>query len=69
MAGLLWGLVVLLVILWALGFFAAYLGSLIHILLVLAMLKILPVLPIQSTLPTLPMLSTLPVPRNAVPQA
>jgi hypothetical protein len=38
---LLWGLVVLLVILWALGFFVAHLGSLIHFLLVLAVIALI----------------------------
>ena len=41
MASLLWGLVVLLVILWALGFFVAHLGSLIHFLLVLAVIALI----------------------------
>jgi uncharacterized protein DUF5670 len=40
MAGLLWGVVVLLVVLWALGFFVAHLGSLIHFLLVLAVIAL-----------------------------
>jgi hypothetical protein len=41
MASLLWGLVVLLVVLWALGFFVAHLGSLIHFLLVLAVIALI----------------------------
>jgi hypothetical protein len=35
-----WTLVVILVILWALGFFVANIGSLVHILLVLALIAI-----------------------------
>ena len=37
---MLWTLVVILVILWALGFFVANIGSLVHILLVLALIAI-----------------------------
>jgi hypothetical protein len=38
MAGLLWTLFVILVIIWAIGFFFAHLGSLIHIAIVLAVI-------------------------------
>ncbi len=38
MGGLLWTVLVVLVILWALGFFVANLGSVIHFLLVLAVI-------------------------------
>jgi hypothetical protein len=41
MAGLLWGVVVLPVVLWALGFFVAHLGSLIHFLLALAVIALI----------------------------
>jgi uncharacterized membrane protein len=40
MAGLLWGVVVVLFLLWALGFFIANLGSIVHFLLVLAVIAI-----------------------------
>ena len=40
MGGLLWGIVVVLVVLWALGFFIANLGSIIHFLLVLAVIAV-----------------------------
>jgi uncharacterized membrane protein YoaK (UPF0700 family) len=39
--GLLWTVVVVLFVLWALGFFVANVGSLIHVLLVLAVIAIL----------------------------
>ena len=39
--GLLWAVVVALFLLWALGFFVANLGSVIHVLLVLAVIAIL----------------------------
>jgi hypothetical protein len=39
--GLLWTVVVVLFVLWALGFFIANLGSVIHVLLVLAVIAIL----------------------------
>jgi hypothetical protein len=38
MAGILWTVLVILLVLWALGFFVANLGSIIHILLVLAVI-------------------------------
>ena len=38
MAGILWTVLVILLILWALGFFVANLGSVVHILLVLAVI-------------------------------
>ena len=38
MAGILWTVFVILLILWALGFFVANLGSVVHILLVLALI-------------------------------
>lgn len=38
---MLWGVVVLLVVLWALGFFVAHLGSLIDLLLVLAVIALI----------------------------
>ncbi len=38
MAGILWTVLVILLILWALGFFVANLGSIVHILLVLAVI-------------------------------
>jgi hypothetical protein len=41
MVGLLWGLVALLVVLWALGFFVAHIGSLIHLLLVVAVIVLI----------------------------
>lgn len=41
MGSLLWGVIVLLVVLWALGFFVAHLGSLIHFLLVLAVIALI----------------------------
>lgn len=37
---LLWAIVVILVILWALGFFVVHLGSLLHLLLVIALIVI-----------------------------
>jgi hypothetical protein len=37
MAGILWTVLVILLILWALGFFIAHLGSIIHALLVIAL--------------------------------
>jgi hypothetical protein len=40
MASILWFVVVALVVLWALGFFVAHLGSLIHFLLVLAVIAL-----------------------------
>ncbi len=40
MGGILWGIVVVLVILWALGFFVAHLGSIIHLLLVIAVIAL-----------------------------
>ena len=40
MGGLLWGVVVVLVVLWALGFFIANIGSIIHFLLVLAVIAL-----------------------------
>ena len=40
MGGILWGIVVVLVILWALGFFVAHLGSIIHLLLVFAVIAL-----------------------------
>jgi hypothetical protein len=40
-AGLLWAVVLVLVVLWALGFFVANVGSLVHILLVLALIAII----------------------------
>lgn len=41
MGGLLWGIVVVLFLLWALGFFIAHVGSIIHFLLVLAVIAII----------------------------
>jgi hypothetical protein len=41
MGSLLWGVVVVLVVLWALGFFVAHIGSLIHFLLVLAVIALI----------------------------
>jgi hypothetical protein len=41
MGGLLWGLIVLLVVLWALGFFVVHIGSIIHFLLVLAVIALI----------------------------
>ncbi len=41
MGGIVWGLVVVLVVFWALGFFVAHLGSLIHLLLVVAVVAII----------------------------
>lgn len=38
---MLWGIVVILFVLWALGFFVANVGSLIHLLLVLAVIAVL----------------------------
>ncbi len=38
MVGILWTVFVILIILWALGFFVAHLGSIIYILLVLALI-------------------------------
>ena len=38
MAGILWTVLVILLVLWALGFFVANLGSVVHILLVLAVI-------------------------------
>jgi len=40
-ASILWFVVVVLVVLWALGFFVAHLGSLIHFLLVLAVIALI----------------------------
>ena len=40
MGGLLWGIVVVLVVLWALGFFVAHVGSIIHFLLVLVVIAL-----------------------------
>jgi len=37
MAGILWAVLVVLLILWALGFFVAHLGAMIHALLVIAL--------------------------------
>jgi hypothetical protein len=41
MASILWAVIVILVVLWALGFFLANLGSIIHILLVLAVIALI----------------------------
>jgi hypothetical protein len=41
MGGLLWGVVLLLVVLWALGFFVVHIGSIIHFLLVLAVIALI----------------------------
>jgi hypothetical protein len=41
MAGILWAVLVILLILWALGFFIAHLGSIIHALLVIAVVVLL----------------------------
>ncbi len=41
MAGILWGIVVVLFVLWLLGFFVAHLGSIIHLLLVLAIIAVI----------------------------
>lgn len=41
MGGLLWAVVVALFLLWALGFFVANIGSIVHVLLVLAVIAIL----------------------------
>jgi hypothetical protein len=38
MASLLWGLIVVLVLLWLLGFFVGNLGNIVHLLLVLALI-------------------------------
>ena len=40
MGNMLWAVLVVLVILWALGFFLAHLGSIIHLLLVLAVIAL-----------------------------
>jgi hypothetical protein len=41
MGGLLWTILVILLVLWAVGFFVAALGDIIHILLVLAVIVLL----------------------------
>jgi hypothetical protein len=41
MGGIIWGVAVVLFVLWALGFFVAHLGSVIHLLLVLAVVAII----------------------------
>ena len=41
MAALLWALLVILVIAWALGFFVVHLGAFIHILIVLAIIALI----------------------------
>ena len=41
MGGILWTLAVILVALWLLGFFVAHLGSVIHLLLVLAIVAVI----------------------------
>lgn len=41
LSSILWGVVVLLVILWLLGFLVAHVGSIIHVLLVLAVIVLL----------------------------
>ncbi len=41
MAGILWTVLVVLLILWALGFFVAHLGSIIHALLVIALIVLI----------------------------
>ena len=41
MGGILWGVVVVLFVLWALGFFIAQVGSIIHFLLVLAVIALI----------------------------
>lgn len=41
MGGLLWGVVVVLFVLWLLGFFVAHVGSIIHFLLVLAVIAVI----------------------------
>jgi hypothetical protein len=41
LSNILWAVVVILVILWLLGFFVAHLGSIIHVLLVLAVIVLL----------------------------
>ena len=40
-AGILWAIVVVLLVLWALGFFLAHLGSIIHLLLVIGLIVLL----------------------------
>lgn len=41
MAGLLWAVVVVLVVLWLLGFFVVHIGSIIHLLLVIALVALI----------------------------
>jgi len=41
LAGILWTVLVVLLILWALGFFVAHLGSIIHALLVIALIVLI----------------------------
>jgi hypothetical protein len=41
MASVLWAVLVILLVLWAIGFFVANLGSIVHILLVLAVIVLL----------------------------
>jgi uncharacterized protein DUF5670 len=41
MAGLVWGIIVILFVLWLLGFTVAHLGSIIHLLLVIAVVLLI----------------------------